>query len=57
MESCIDIEIIDDSDIEGDHQFEVLITNVTLGDVIATSAITTITITDNSGKYLYAIMF
>lgn len=41
--------IIDDSDIEEDHQFEVVITNATLGTILITSSVTTVIITDNTG--------
>ena len=49
---CVDIQILDDSDVEGDHSFEVLITDVTLGSILITSSVTTITITDNIGNKL-----
>lgn len=47
--ACVDIEILDDDNIEGDHQFEVLITDATLGTILITSSVTTITIIDNAG--------
>ena len=50
VRACIDIGIINDTDVEGDHHFELVIENVTPGQVLSTSAVTAITITDNSGK-------
>lgn len=50
--ACVDIDILDDSDIEGNHQFEVMITDVTLGDIMISLSITTIMIMDNSGIHL-----
>ena len=50
LSACVDIQILDDNDVEGDHDFEVLITDVTLGTVLITSSVTTVTITDNLGK-------
>ena len=52
LNTCLDIEILDDSNVEGDHQFEILITDVTLGGFMMNSSVTTITIIDNSGIYL-----
>ena len=48
--ACVDVAIIDDNDVEGDHHFELLIENVAPGRVLSSSAITIITIKDNLGK-------
>ena len=48
--ACVDVAIIDDNDVEGDHHFELLIENVAPGRLLSTSAITIITIKDNLGK-------
>ena len=50
LSACIDIQILDDNDVEGDHDFEILITDVTLGTVLIASSVTTVTITDNLGN-------
>lgn len=50
LSACIDVEIIDDNDVEGDQDFEILITDVTLGTVLISSSVTTVTITDNLGN-------
>ena len=48
--ACVDVAIIDDNDVEGDHHFELIIENVAPGRVLSSSAITIITIIDNLGK-------
>lgn len=52
VRTCVDIGIIDDNDVEGDHHFELLIEAVAPGRVLPTSALTVITITDNLGMML-----
>ena len=47
---CIDVEILDDMDIEGDHRFQIVITNVTLGSISPSEGSTVITIQDNIGE-------
>ena len=48
---CVDINIIDDSSIEGDHEFTVEIASVSHSSVVqCTSMNTTIYIQDNDGK-------
>ena len=49
---CFDVVVVNDSDVEGDQEFELAITDTTLGTVLFPSSITTITITDNLGKSL-----
>lgn len=49
LRTCADVTIIDDSDVEGDHQFEVVITTATLGTILITSSVATVIITDNTG--------
>ena len=49
MRACVDVGVIDDSDVEGDHHFELVIDSVAPGSVLASAALTTITITDNLG--------
>ena len=48
--ACVDIVIIDDNDIEGDHNFGLLINAVVPGSILIPSAFITITINDNLGK-------
>ena len=47
---CIDIEILDDMDIEGDQRFQIVITNITLGSISQSEGSTVITIQDNIGE-------
>ena len=47
---CIDVEILDDMDIEGDQRFQIVITNVTLGSISPSEGSTVITIQDNIGE-------
>ena len=48
---CIDLEIIDDPDLEGDHTFQIQINGLSLGSISQSLFMTTITITDNIGIY------
>ena len=50
MRDCVDIVIVDDNDVEGDHQFELMITDTTPETILLDSSITTIMITDDPGK-------
>lgn len=52
LRACVNVTIIDDNDVEGDHQFEVVITTTTLGTILITSSVTTIAITDNTGNMM-----
>lgn len=52
LRACVNVTIIDDNDVEGDHQFEVVITTTTLGTILITSSVTTITINDNTGNMM-----
>ena len=47
---CIDVEILDDMDIEGDQRFQIVITNITLGSISQSEGSTVITIQDNIGE-------
>ena len=46
---CIDIELLDDMDVEGLQQFEIMITSVSLGTVSMTSSSTVIFLEDTIG--------
>ena len=46
---CINVAIIDDRDVEGDHQFQLQIAGVSLGSVSQSLSATMITIIDNTG--------
>ena len=48
--SCADIDIIDDDDLEGDHDFVVEITAVGDNAMINDMSITTVTIMDDEGQ-------
>lgn len=50
LRACANVTIIDDNDVEGDHQFEVVIATTTLGTILITSSVTIVTITDNTGN-------
>ena len=47
---CIDVVIIDDDDVEGDHEFELMISHISLETIILPSSFTTITINDTAGR-------
>ena len=42
--------IIDDDDVEGDHEFELMISHISLETIILPSSFTTITINDTAGR-------
>lgn len=49
---CATIPILDDLQVEGDHDFDVSISATSHGDVIVgTQSTTTVTITDNEGVF------
>ena len=50
--SCINVEIIDDDNVEGDHQFQIQISGVNLGSISQSLSATNITINDNTGIIL-----
>ena len=55
--NCIDFNITDDEELEGDHDFTVEITDIssmTPHAMIGSSNITVVTITDNEGNKLYS---
>ena len=52
--NCIDFNITDDEELEGDHDFTVEITDISSMPphaMISSSSINVVTITDNEGKY------
>ena len=46
---CIDIEIIEDEDVEGTHNFEIQISGVNIGTVSPGESSTVFNIVDNTG--------
>ena len=53
FEQCMDLEILDDDDLEGEQRFEVVITSVSLRSIVASPSSTVIIIQDNTGTSFY----
>ena len=49
VEQCVDVEIVDDLDVEGEHMFQLAITNVSLGSISDSLSSTVVVIQDNIG--------